>query len=155
MLDLEGQRPTLQKPLKGIYVLIIRVNSVIHPKIGALGMLTFPVGFYAYVGSAQNNLELRVKRHESRQKRLFWHIDYLLNNEAARVVDVYFVLGRKTKECVIASLLEKNAEAIAGFGCSDCRCRSHLFHAQDFGFLQEHMQLLKFKKQIDLKANQK
>ena len=129
--------------MKGIYVLIIRVNTVIQATVGALGELTFPVGFYAYVGSAQNNLELRVKRHISRRKRLFWHIDYLLNDKAARIDGVYFVQGGKEKECEIGGLLEKNSDQVAGFGCSDCHCRSHLFHAQDFGFLQEYMQPLK------------
>ena len=130
--------------MKGIYVLIIRVNTIIHQTIGALGELTFPVGLYAYVGSAQNNLELRVKRHIGRKKRLFWHIDYLLNSQAAKVLGVYYMEGGKAKECGIAGLLQKNSELIAGFGCSDCHCRSHLFHVQDFSFLQEYMQPLKY-----------
>jgi Uri superfamily endonuclease len=46
------------KPLKGTYILIIQINKTIRPKIGALGEPTFPAGLYAYVGSAQNNLEL-------------------------------------------------------------------------------------------------
>jgi Uri superfamily endonuclease len=128
--------------LKGIYVLIIRVNKTISVTIGALGLLAFPEGLYAYVGSAQNNLELRVKRHQSSGKRLFWHIDYLLNNEAAKVIGVYFTQGVKAKECKIAHLLEENAEPIAGFGCSDCHCESHLFHAEKFGFLDKCMQPL-------------
>jgi Uri superfamily endonuclease len=61
--------------LKGIYVLIVKINKTINVNIGALGLLNFPEGLYAYVGSAQNNLELRVKRHQSKEKRLFWHIN--------------------------------------------------------------------------------
>jgi Uri superfamily endonuclease len=101
--------------------------------------MTFPSGLYAYVGSAQNNLELRVKRHQSSQKRLFWHIDHLLNNELAKVIGIYYTNGNKTKECNIASLLEENAKPIAGFGCSDCHCESHLFHAENFSFLEKYM----------------
>jgi Uri superfamily endonuclease len=115
----------------------------IRTNVGALGELKFPQGMYAYVGSAQNNLELRVKRHERKDKPLFWHIDYLLNNEAAKVMAVYYKLGRKMEECKIASLLEANAQPIAGFGCSDCSCSSHLFHAQNFDFLRGYMQPLK------------
>ena len=133
----------MAKRLKGIYVLIIQVNQAIQPKIGALGELTFTEGLYAYVGSAQNNLELRVARHRRRKKSLFWHIDYLLNNEAAKVVAVYYKLGRKTEECKIASFLKANAQPIAGFGCSDCPCSSHLFHAQNFDFLRGYVQPLK------------
>ena len=136
--------------LKGIYVLIIKVNKTISVAIGALGLLTFPEGLYAYVGSAQNNLELRVKRHQSSEKRLFWHIDYLLNNEAAKMVGVYYAEGNKTKECKIARLLEENAEPITGFGCSDCNCESHLFHAGNFNILEKCMRRLTVKN-IDAK----
>jgi len=130
----------MAKRLKGVYVLIIRINQAIQLKIGALGELAFAEGLYAYVGSAQNNLELRVARHRRKEKRLFWHIDYLLNNEAAEVMTVYYKPGRKTEECKIASLLEANAQPIAGFGCSDCNCNSHLFWVKNFGFLQGYMQ---------------
>jgi Uri superfamily endonuclease len=133
----------LEKLLKGIYILIIQISKTIRPKIGALGELTFPAGLYAYVGSAQNNLELRVKRHLGKEKRLFWHIDYLLNNEAAKIIDIYCRQGGKTEECHIASLLEKNGEPITCFGCSDCRCNSHLFRAESFEFLRKHMHPLK------------
>jgi Uri superfamily endonuclease len=95
------------KPLKGIYILIIQINKNIRPKIGALGEVTFPAGLYAYVGSAQNNLELRVKRHLGKEKRLFWHIDYLLNNEAAKIIGIYCRQGGKTEECHIASYLRR------------------------------------------------
>lgn len=128
--------------MKGIYALIISVDKAIQIKIGGLGELTFPEGLYAYVGSAQNNLELRVARHRRREKSLFWHIDYLVNDEAAKVTCVYFAQGSKTDECRIARLFEKNAKPIVGFGCSDCRCKSHLFRVQDFGFIRAHMQPL-------------
>jgi Uri superfamily endonuclease len=126
--------------LKGIYVLIVEINKTISINIGALGLLTFPSGLYAYVGSAQSNLERRVRRHQRSEKRLFWHIDYLLNNEAAKVIGILHTKGDKLKECKIAHLLDKNAEPIAGFGCSDCHCESHLFHAENFGFLGKYMQ---------------
>jgi len=128
--------------LKGIYVLIIKINKTIRVTVGALGLLAFPEGLYAYVGSAQNNLELRVKRHRSVKKRLFWHIDYLLNNEATKVIVVYYTQGNKTKECKIARLLKENAEPIASFGCSDYHCKSHLFHAENFLILEKRMQPL-------------
>ncbi len=128
--------------MRGIYVLIIQINQTIRTNIGALGELTFPAGLYAYVGSAQNNLELRVKRHQRKEKRLFWHIDYLLDNEAAKIIDLFYKQSEKTEECRIANLLEANGEPITGFGCSDCRCNSHLFRIQNFQFLGEHMQSL-------------
>jgi Uri superfamily endonuclease len=130
--------------LKGIYVLVIEISKPISVNAGSLGLLPLQSGLYAYVGSAQNNLELRVKRHQSREKKLFWHIDYLLNDEAAKVIDVYYTPGDKLKECKIALILNENAAPICGFGCSDCQCKSHLFHAGSFDFLREYMNTIQF-----------
>jgi Uri superfamily endonuclease len=129
--------------LKGIYVLIIQLSKNTSVAVGALGKLTFDGGLYAYVGSAQNNLELRVQRHKRKNKRLFWHIDYLLNDKAATITEVLYAHGDKTKECQIARKLEEKSEPIKGFGCSDCHCKSHLFHAESFQFLKDYMQPLK------------
>jgi Uri superfamily endonuclease len=128
--------------VKGIYVLIIRINKSIRPTIGALGEIDFQAGLYAYVGSAQNNLEFRVKRHLKKEKRLFWHIDYLLTNPASEVTEVYCLEGDKTRECQIAQLLSQYSESVPRFGCSDCRCGSHLFHSDSFALLEEEMRLL-------------
>jgi Uri superfamily endonuclease len=129
--------------LKGIYVLIIEINKTISATIGTKGELTFPAGLYAYVGSAQNNLEKRVERHLKKEKRFFWHIDYLLNNEVAKVTAVYYVEGQKAQECRIAAFLAANgAVPVLGFGCSDCSCVSHLFKDDGFGFIEEKMRRL-------------
>jgi Uri superfamily endonuclease len=128
--------------LKGIYVLIIRVNKDIHVNIGALGRKSFAKGLYTYVGSAQTNLEQRVKRHLKREKRLFWHIDYLLANNAAETVKVLYKQGDKTEECKTATRIGENGTPIAGFGCSDCHCTSHLFRIADYTFLLDSMQPL-------------
>jgi Uri superfamily endonuclease len=129
--------------LKGIYILIIEINKTVTIKVGALGKFTFSKGLYAYVGSAQNNLELRVKRHRSKEKRLFWHIDYLLNNPAARIVNVLYKESSKAEECKIANLLQLKAEPIPGFGSSDCKCKSHLFKNSQFNFLKKYVRPLK------------
>jgi len=127
--------------VKGIYVLIIKVSKPISPKVGALGKISFPTGLYAYVGSAQNNLEQRVRRHLRKEKRLFWHVDYLLADEAAEVTEVYCLEGAKSCECEIARLLSKHSQSVVGFGCSDCNCISHLFCSDSFVFLKSHMNL--------------
>ena len=136
--------------MKGIYVLIVKISKPISVNIGALGLLVFPDGLYAYVGSAQNNLELRVKRHLSKEKRLFWHIDYLLNDESAKVIGIYYTHGDKAEECKIAHLLKENVEPIAGFGCSDCHCESHLFHAENFNALGKCMNRFSVRAQVRL-----
>ena len=128
--------------MKGIYVLVIRVNEGTSMKIGALGRLAFKKGLYAYVGSAQNNLEQRVRRHLTRRKRKFWHVDYLLNDKAAKVVKVFQRQADKAEECTIAGIIGERGDPIDGFGSSDCNCKSHLFRIGEYGFLREFMQAL-------------
>jgi Uri superfamily endonuclease len=128
--------------LRGVYVLIIQVDKKVDVNVGALGKLTFEKGLYAYIGSAQTNLEQRIKRHLAKEKRLFWHIDYLLNDSAARIVKVLYKQADKTEECNIAKAISEKGKPIDYFGCSDCNCKSHLFRIENCSFLQESMRML-------------
>jgi len=128
--------------MKGIYVLIIKINTPLSLKIGALDKITFPDGMYAYVGSAQSSIESRVKRHVRKEKHLFWHIDYLLADAAAKIVQIYYLSGDKTCECQTAQLIAKHSQPVPNFGCSDCHCKSHLFHSDNFEFLNTKMKTL-------------
>jgi Uri superfamily endonuclease len=128
--------------LKGIYVLIIHVAKDINVNIGALGRTAFVKGLYAYVGSAQTNLEQRVKRHLRKEKKRFWHIDYLLYNPTAKIIKVFFKEAAKDEECKIAKHIGERGALVPGFGCSDCHCASHLFRLDDYGFLLDSMQEL-------------
>ena len=125
--------------MKGVYVLIISVGKDIRVNIGALGSIFFERGLYAYVGSAQNGLERRVQRHRRKAKKKFWHIDYLLDNDAVRVVKVFYKEADKPEECRIAGKLSEKGVAVMNFGCSDCGCVSHLFRIDDRGFLKNFM----------------
>jgi Uri superfamily endonuclease len=113
--------------IKGVYILLIKINREIQIKVGSLGMIKFEKGVYAYIGSAQNNLKKRVERHLRRKKRMHWHIDYLLNNRNVKILKVFYKKADKTQECKIAKELNKNETSIKDFGCSDCKCKSHLF----------------------------
>jgi Uri superfamily endonuclease len=123
-------------------VLIIQVDKKVDVNVGALGKLTFEKGFYAYVGSAQTNLEQRIKRHLAKEKRLFWHIDYLLNDNAVRIVKVLYKQADQTEECNLAKVIGEKGKPIGSFGCSDCNCKSHLFRIENYCFLQESMRML-------------
>jgi Uri superfamily endonuclease len=125
--------------MKGIYVLIIAIDSNISVETGAIGNLNFEKGLYAYVGSAQNNLEERVKRHIRTEKKKFWHIDYLLDNPRAKVLKVFYKRAGRPEECKIAKELGKTGFPVRGFGSSDCKCESHLIRVEDYEFLREHM----------------
>jgi Uri superfamily endonuclease len=124
---------------KGVYVLIVSVSEDIHVNTGALGKILFKKGLYAYVGSAQNNLEKRIERHLRKKKQKFWHIDYLLDNCNTKVWTVFCKNAEKFEECKVATHLGKNGVPIKDFGSSDCSCESHLFRLQDYEFLRETM----------------
>jgi len=113
--------------MKGVYVLVIKVTKDIKTKIGALGNLKFEKGIYAYVGSAQNSLEKRIARHKTKNKKLFWHIDYLLKNRNVKILKIFYKKAGKSEECRIAKRLSKINFPIPKFGCSDCKCETHLF----------------------------
>ena len=123
----------MMNDVKGAYVLIISVSKYIRVKVGALGSLNFEKGVYAYIGSAQNNLEKRIKRHLKKSKRKFWHIDYLLENEFVDVVKVLYKEAERSEECRIARKLSEISIPVVDFGCSDCACVSHLFMRKDEG----------------------
>lgn len=126
-------------------MLVIRLGRDVQVDVGAKGRLDFGRGLYAYVGSAQNNLEKRVSRHLRKDKRKFWHVDYLLGDDSATVVEVFHKRGDKTEECRVAEMIGERAEPIDGFGASDCGCRSHLFRIEDYGFLEKLMLVLDLK----------
>jgi Uri superfamily endonuclease len=129
--------------LKGVYALEIQLSRDIRIVVGALGTVDFKKGKYYYVGSAQRNLESRVKRHLRREKKIFWHIDFLLDSEYAKVKKVLFSEGGKELECQIAQNLSSKGTPIAKFGCSDCNCQSHLFtKVSSLKVIEDHMIIL-------------
>lgn len=118
--------------MKGTYCLIIEVKKKSALKVGRLGQLEFKSGFYIYVGSALNSLESRVNRHLSSKKKLHWHVDYLLNDTNSKIKEIIFSIGDEKIECFLASLISDNSLHVARFGCSDCKCHSHLFYFEDY-----------------------
>jgi len=108
--------------------------------VGSLGSLKFNSGLYAYIGSAQNSLEKRVIRHLRRDKRIFWHIDYLLNSERAEILEIFCKNAPKERECETAKAIMGFGEPVIGFGSSDCGCRSHLVKLGDYEGLKGLME---------------
>jgi Uri superfamily endonuclease len=49
--------------MKGSYILLLELTKSQNITVGRLGILLFLKGVYAYVGSALNGIEARVKRH--------------------------------------------------------------------------------------------
>jgi len=114
---------------KGSYALLIKLPEEKTIAVGRLGPILFPCGNYAYVGSALSGLRPRLGRHLRAEKKLHWHIDYLL--EKARIEEIITCEAEERTECAIARALGERFESVPGFGVSDCRCRSHLFYSTD------------------------
>ena len=117
--------------LKGTYCLIIHLRVQTAIEVGKKGTINFKEGYYIYVGSALNSLESRLKRHLSSDKKLFWHVDYLLSSSNSEIDEIVFAVDNSKWECNLASEISLDGIEISGFGCSDCKCNSHLFHFED------------------------
>ena len=115
--------------MKGSYVLLIKLANEQAMEIGSLNTIRFAAGNYAYVGSALSGLESRLSHHLKGSNRPHWHIDYLLKR--ASLSGIILCHTGERSECAIAEALSHQFQAITGFGCSDCRCHSHLFFSAD------------------------
>jgi len=120
---LKRKRP----PVKGSYVLLMELSREQTVIAGKLGAINFTPGYYAYTGSAMNSLYPRIKRHLRRDKKMRWHIDYLL--QKARIKDIIICETGDKIECLIAGALKERYDSVPGFGSSDCNCPSHVFSA--------------------------
>jgi len=114
------------------YCLIIKLNKDSRISVGKIGEYDFKKGFYVYVGSALNSIDARIKRHLRNEKKLFWHIDYLLASSNASIREVILERSPEKWECEIAGKIAVNAFPLIGFGCSDCKCNSHLFYFESY-----------------------
>jgi Uri superfamily endonuclease len=116
---------------KGTYLLVLRLGRAAQIQIGALGLFGFPAGWYIYAGSAMGpgGLRARLARHSRAEKRLHWHIDYVL---AVGVLQATWqVASLERLECAWATAVSElpGAQCPAlGFGSSDCGCPSHLVY---------------------------
>jgi Uri superfamily endonuclease len=112
---------------KGIYQLLIHLPKSMVIPIGRKGRFKFPKGYFIYTGSARRGFDARVGRHLRKEKRHFWHIDYLLDHASVKQVFLFPDDGRE--ECSLAKKMLRRPEAeviVPRFGASDCNCQSHL-----------------------------
>ena len=116
------------KPKPGTYALLLRSDASTCTRIGRWGRLNVRPGYYIYVGSAlgPGGVLARVSRHCREQKTRHWHIDYL--REFTIPVSVWYSHSPTRLEHCWADAVAKlnETEPVKGFGCSDCRCNSHL-----------------------------
>ena len=116
----------------GTYLLILRNRSRQDLQVGRWGTLEVQPGYYLYVGSAfgPGGLRARVARHCRKDKPKHWHIDYLRAH--ALLTSVWYRHDPFRAEHQWAAALASLPEALplAGFGSSDCTCKTHLFFMQ-------------------------
>ncbi len=115
--------------MPGSYILVIRSERQAVVSAGRLGTVHLKRGWYLYVGSAfgPGGLAARLAHHLRPSERRHWHIDYLLDGRAVR--EVWYRCGARDLEHHWAQALLTHPAAqapVAGFGATDCRCRSHL-----------------------------
>ena len=129
---------------RGLYLLALRLPVRAQTRVGSLGELSFPPGYYLYAGSARGrsvNLCSRICRHyrlwKSKQPKLRWHIDYLLILREVELTDILVLPGElELRECWIFDELssripELEERRIRGFGSSDCSCKGHLLYVKE------------------------
>jgi len=125
----------IDSTVKGSYILLVELSRIYLIRTGALGLVEFPQGFYAYVGSALGGVQARLNHHLRRMKKVRWHIDYLLRE--GEIKEMIYCVKREKLECHLAHRLEETFRSFPAFGSSDCRCTSHLFFSSNFKVLRK------------------
>jgi len=120
--------------MKGTYILVLGMNDDIDLAVGKLGIFHFKKGFYYYIGSALGTGGFkRVTRHfnvaNGKNTTRKWHIDHLLPH--SKVLCAVLLPSHQALECKTAQTLQRYLDPIPGFGCSDCRCLSHLLFGKE------------------------
>jgi Uri superfamily endonuclease len=112
---------------KGTYVLFVTLGSDRNITVGARGPHLFKAGTYCYVGSAMAGLDQRLTRHLAHDKTLKWHIDYLTT--VCDSSEAWISYPEPIPECELADRVGVlgGIPEMEHFGCSDCRCLTHLF----------------------------
>lgn len=121
--------------MKGVYILILKLDQESDIQIGKLGKLHFRKGFYVYIGSAlgiggfkrvERHFNVSIGKNPTRK----WHIDYLLPE--SKIMQAILLPTEGTIECKLARRIRKisGTSIIPGFGCTDCVCETHLIYAE-------------------------
>ena len=124
-----GQQGQVMEDSSGTYVLVIKMVRGTDLRVGRLGVVAIPRGYYCYVGSAlgPGGWRARMARHLRQQKKPRWHIDHFLRQAA--VVESWCAPSVARVECTWARALLRLPGAtlpVRGFGSSDCHCPAHL-----------------------------
>ena len=116
----------------GTYAVILRNENSKTIAVGVRRQLAIEPGYYLYLGSAfgPGGIRARVGRHSRRDKPRRWHIDYVREHMVFH--DAWYSTKARNQEHQWAKLLKNRADfiALAGIGCSDCQCQTHLYFSR-------------------------
>jgi Uri superfamily endonuclease len=132
LLVRQGSAPRSLETMATTYVLVISCGRAVVAQVGALGAVALAPGWYLYVGSARRHLAARLARHQRRQKRRHWQIDYLLLEAAVALTAIWVTAA--WGECDLARRLLALPQVTVPhprLGASDCRCPAHFCRWQD------------------------
>ncbi len=112
--------------IRGGYILLLKNGMTRKIRVGKR-ILYFDKGYYIYCGSAMNDLEKRVSRHFSKEKKFRWHIDYI--SVEMQPLIAFAISSDKKIECSLSEILKEFFRGFDEFGASDCKCKTHLFYS--------------------------
>ncbi|WP_457752851.1 GIY-YIG nuclease family protein [Thermococcus sp.] len=114
--------------MRGSYFLVIKVerDMIVQTKRKEFSL---KAGYYVYVGSAMNSIEKRVERHFKKDKKLHWHIDFLLKE--SELLRAYLIPSDAKIEEELSMEVSKFGKPIEGFGASDLKINSNLYYFKD------------------------
>jgi Uri superfamily endonuclease len=132
------------KAAAGTYALVLKNQSTSTIQIGRRMRVDLQPGYYIYIGSAfgPGGVRARVIRHFRKDKARHWHIDYL--REFTDPVFVWYHHSSLRLEHEWAKSLYQlsGISHVQGFGCSDCKCDTHLFYISDKPDMSEFSNLV-------------
>ena len=114
----------------GTYALILFCSRQERVQIGKLGPLQLRRGFYLYVGSAvgPGGVRARLAHHRKVSQPPHWYIDFLRpHTHLDRVWYSHDPVRREHQWARVIHALRGASVPVAGFGSSDCHCKTHLF----------------------------
>jgi Uri superfamily endonuclease len=123
----------------GVYSILLQILKDLTLEVGSLGSMSFLEGFYVYTGSAMGSggISARISRHLRSEKKVFWHIDYLIGTQSIKVFALFSAESKRKLECNVNKSIVSNLDAsiVSGFGSSDCLtvCGGHLLFMRDIG----------------------
>lgn len=111
---------------RGSYMILLTIVDDLQIAVGSLGDLSFPAGYYVYVGAARSSMTKQMERHLRNNRANHEHIDYL-RKHAKKCISIPIRTDTVLEHDLARSLATIADDLVPHFGSSGCQCVSHLF----------------------------